>query len=73
MPDLPTVTVTQEQHDLIMNAFGNVDAYEAWLISNVNSYVLAVENNNLTTEKAAEISAALEIIKSELPGVPTTE
>lgn len=73
MPDLPTVTVTQEQHDLIMNAFGNIDAYEAWLISNVNSYVLAVENNNLTTEKAAEISAALEIIKSELPGVPSTE
>lgn len=73
MPDLPTVTVTQEQHDLIMNAFGNLDAYEAWLISNVNSYVLAVENNNLTTEKAAEISAALEIIKSELPGVPATE
>lgn len=73
MPDLPTVSVTQDQHDLILNAFGNTAAYEAWLISNVNSYVLAVENNSLTAEKAAEISAALEAVKSELPEIPSTE
>ena len=71
--NLPTIDVTADQHTMILDAFGSEDAYIAWLTSNVNSYVLAVENNNLSNTKQVEIQEALELIRAELPEVPVVE
>lgn len=58
---------------MILNAFGSEDAFLSWLTSNVNSYVLAVENNNLSQEKQVEIQEALELVRAELPEIPVVE
>lgn len=58
---------------MILNAFGSEDAFLSWLTSNVNSYVLAVENNNLSQAKEVEIQEALELVRAELPEIPVVE
>lgn len=73
MSDLPTISVTEDQYTMILNAFGSEDAFLSWLTSNVNSYVLAVENNNLSQAKQVEIQEALELVRAELPEIPVVE
>lgn len=44
MPNLPTVSVTQEQADRILAAFGSVASYTDWLKRQVRDAVLTIED-----------------------------
>lgn len=43
MPDLPTLTVTQEQADRMIAAYGSVANYRAWLKQKIVAFVLDYE------------------------------
>lgn len=43
MPTLPTFEVTQAQADRLINAFGSVDNYKAWLKERLIEYVIESE------------------------------
>lgn len=51
MPDLPTLTVTTEQSDRCLAAWGSVPAFREWLAASVSAYVKA-------TERAAVLASA---------------
>jgi hypothetical protein len=39
MPNLPTLTVTQEQLDVLLQVFGNQEVYLQWLGQEIAAYV----------------------------------
>lgn len=43
MPDLPTLTVTAQQAQRCLDAWGSVAAYKSWLAASVRDYVRAEE------------------------------
>lgn len=43
MPTLPTLTVTQAQADRILAAFGDANAYKAWLKDRIVDFVATKE------------------------------
>jgi hypothetical protein len=43
MPNLPTLTVTEEQADRLLAVFGSVDAYKEWLKTTLINYVVSQE------------------------------
>lgn len=55
MPDLPTLTITGDQAQRCLAAWGSVAAYKAWLRGAVRGYVLAKEE----ADQQAAIAAAL--------------
>lgn len=67
MPDLPTLTVTAEQEQRILAAFGTADAYRDWLRAQITTAVTRIEVNAIAAKmetqmdaKAAEVRSALE-------------
>lgn len=43
MPDLPTLSVTQAQANYLLDHFGSVEAYKAWLLEQIKKDVMAAE------------------------------
>lgn len=62
MPDLPTLTVTQEQADRMLAAFGTVANYRTWLRNNIVSYVQAKELNALRIQHEKDERDAQEAV-----------
>lgn len=67
MPTIPTLTVTQEQADRVLAAFGTVNAYKQWLAGEIRDYVRTQERLTLMETKRNETKAGLAAIDSSDP------
>lgn len=75
MPDLPTITVTQPQADLILQAFGGtlgvaVPAYKQWLIATLRHKVLMEISAQQIKANNLAVQAALDAASATLPPEP---
>ena len=70
MPTIPTLTVTQQQADRVLAAFGTVPAYKRWLADSIRDYVRVHEREALMELKRVETDMAMAVIDSDpLAGV----
>ena len=67
MPDLPTITVTDEQSTRCIAAWGSVSAYREWLRAQVIAYVRATERAAATADLTAAYTARLDTIDTTDP------
>lgn len=73
MPDLPTLTLSQNHYDRVVAAFPGdtlalkAAAYKAWLTCELIDYVQAVEGRRLSNEAAATLAAQVAAIATSLP------
>ena len=67
MPELPTLTVTQEQADRAVAAWGSVAAYKAWLAASVRAYVLASESAAILGPLRDQMAAAQAALDADDP------
>lgn len=73
MPDLPTLTLSQQHYDRVVAAFPGTDltkkaaAYNAWLINNLIAFVRETEAKKLTDQYSAARAADLAALMSSLP------
>ena len=67
MPNLPTLTVTDDQATRILAVFHDAPTYRRWLRDRVVETVLRAERTVLEGEAAAETTAALEALVAALP------
>ena len=57
MPALPTLTITDEQAERCIAAYGSVAAYKTWLREQVSEHVLAVERTAAERSLRAQLLA----------------
>lgn len=55
MPQLPTLTITTEQADRCIAAWGSVTAYKQWLAEEVKDFVLTKERLAIKQQRIGEI------------------
>jgi hypothetical protein len=73
MPDLPTITVSQEHFDRLVEVFpgatlaAKADAYKRWLINRLIERVQAVESQRITHEAQLAAAQAMEDLVASLP------
>ena len=67
MPELPTLTVTQEQADRAVAAWGGAVSYKQWLRAQVAAYVKASERAAVLDPIRARMAAAEAAIDDDDP------
>ena len=80
MPEMPTITVTDRQAQLLIAEFADpatpgdlasaVAAYRAWLTSSLIRYVRGRLAQRISNEHAANLQASLAALDANLPPVP---
>lgn len=76
MPDLPTLTLSQEHFDRVVASFPGttapekIAAYQAWLANRLIDYVEQVERDRIHTEYTEDLEAALLALHASLPDRP---
>jgi hypothetical protein len=66
VPNLPTLTVTDEQAARLLAVFGSVDAYKAWLRETLKAYVLEQERRRVDRVAQQEREAQVQQFITEL-------
>lgn len=66
MPDLPTITVTAPQAQAILEAYGTVADYKAWLRREVREYVYDFRVRQATEDVNAARRTAIDTARAEL-------
>jgi len=80
MPDLPTLTVSQDQADTLLNAFSGqtaddgtpltpAAAYRRWLKRQLRGYVITRQAQTLDQQADAAKQAAIAALDASLPGL----
>lgn len=68
MPQLPTVTVNQEQADRCIAAYGSVAAYKQWLVREISAFVLEKERLHIKSVAAHEAKAQISSLSDPMSG-----
>lgn len=71
MPELPTITVTDEQATRMLAAFGSAEAYREWLVEGIKDYVVTQErqaiNQRYEEARQGEIDALVASLEVKSP------
>lgn len=75
MVDLPTLTVTDEQAGLVLEAFGGVEAvaipaYQDWLARALIAYIIEKKRRSLRQASLVEDTNTLAAFVASLPQMP---
>lgn len=68
MPSLPTLTVTQEQLDALLQVYGNADVYKQWLSLQIQTYALEQGRKFYEAQMNTQVDS-LQTLLSDLGGV----
>lgn len=66
MPTLPTLTVTDEQANRMLAAYGSVDEYTKWLKNSIIDYVISYEAKAMNANFRAQMEQAMEDARASL-------
>lgn len=69
MPTLPTLTVTQPQADRLLAVFGSVDAYKAWLLTQLKAKVMEAELAKAKADAQAYVETKRAALEAEMGGI----
>lgn len=72
MPNLPTLTVTDEQATRLLAVFGDAAGYKTWLKQRLRDHVLGVERQRVFRESQEARDREIQQIDKELFGTETT-
>jgi uncharacterized protein (DUF1499 family) len=76
MPDLPTLTLSQEHYDRVVAAFPGttsaekVAAYRAWSFGHLIDFVKSTEFTKISEQHRVQMEAAMASLNASLPPRP---